>query len=72
MTKSQRRTLEAFAAGDLPLNRAVRAALRRIEDMELIIQEFVDKDDECDDNGETTSLGRRALKLLDRGGKRHD
>lgn len=34
MTLAQRRLLEKFAAGDLPLNRAIRALLGRVRELE--------------------------------------
>lgn len=65
MTRIQRDTLERYAGGGLPLNRAIRAALGRIDELEKLAADLIDNHEE--NSGETTSLSRRARRLLERG-----
>ena len=43
MTDAQRKILAKFAHKELPLNRAIKAALCRIEDMEIVLQQAYDQ-----------------------------
>lgn len=55
MTTAQRKTLEAYAGGDLPLNRAIRAALSRIDELERTVAE---RDRRLADEARRTLLAR--------------
>lgn len=59
---SHRKILEKFAVGSLPLNRAIRAGLDRIEELEATLQMAVD--DLTDSAEVETSTVRIARKLL--------
>lgn len=62
-TAAHRRKLEAFSTGDLPLRKAINAALHRIEDLEGVLQSVIDVSAECSD-GDTPSMAR-ARRLLE-------
>lgn len=66
MTRAQRKTLEAFAAGELPLNRAIRAALRRIADLEQLLDDTTYACEAAYDDEDVTQLVKESRKLIGR------